>query len=293
MTLDYYRIFYYVAKYKSFSKAAKILRNNQPNISRTMNNMESEFGCKLLIRSHAGITLTPEGEQLYEHVAIAIEQLYQGENEVIAHKTLEHGHLSIGVSETALNIFLLSKLEQFHKKYPQVTLKISNHSSIQAIDALEKNKVDIAIVTSPIEIKKPLYTTPLYTFEEVLIGGQEYKELANQTLSLFDVSQYPLITLGKNTSTFAFYSRLFLSEQISIRQDLEVATADQILPLVKHNLGIGFYPKELILNDLQNESIYEIGLNRKNPERQILLVQDATHANNIATHKFIQTLQEA
>lgn len=53
MTLDYYRIFYYVAKYKSFSKAAKILHNNQPNISRTMNNIESEFGCKLLVRSHS------------------------------------------------------------------------------------------------------------------------------------------------------------------------------------------------------------------------------------------------
>ena len=32
MTLDYYRIFYYVAKYKSFSKAARMLDNNQPNI---------------------------------------------------------------------------------------------------------------------------------------------------------------------------------------------------------------------------------------------------------------------
>ncbi len=102
MTLDYYRIFYYVAKYKSFSKAAKILHNNQPNISRTMNNIESEFGCKLLVRSHSGITLTPEGEQLYEHVAIAIEQLYQGECEILSNKTLEHGHISIGVSETAL-----------------------------------------------------------------------------------------------------------------------------------------------------------------------------------------------
>ena len=91
-----------------------------------------------LVRSHSGITLTPEGEQLYEHVAIAIEQLYQGESEILSNKTLEHGHISIGVSETALNIFLLSKLEQFHKAYPQVKIKLSNHSSIQAVDALEK-----------------------------------------------------------------------------------------------------------------------------------------------------------
>ena len=71
MPFDYYRIFYYVAKYKSFSKAAKFLHNNQPNITRCMNIMESELGCTLFIRSHRGIKLTPEGEQLYAHVAIA------------------------------------------------------------------------------------------------------------------------------------------------------------------------------------------------------------------------------
>lgn len=43
MTLDYYRIFYYVAKYKSFSKAARMLDNNQPNITRCMNILESEL----------------------------------------------------------------------------------------------------------------------------------------------------------------------------------------------------------------------------------------------------------
>ena len=62
MTLDYYRIFYYVAKYKSFSKAARMLDNNQPNITRCMNILESELDCKLLNRSHKGITLTPEGK---------------------------------------------------------------------------------------------------------------------------------------------------------------------------------------------------------------------------------------
>lgn len=79
MTLDYYRIFYYVAKYKSFSKAARMLDNNQPNITRCMNILESELDCKLLNRSHKGITLTPEGNTLYSHVSIAMKQLEDAE----------------------------------------------------------------------------------------------------------------------------------------------------------------------------------------------------------------------
>ena len=45
ITYDYYRIFYYVAMYKSFSKAAKALMSNQPNVTHFMNNLEYQLGC--------------------------------------------------------------------------------------------------------------------------------------------------------------------------------------------------------------------------------------------------------
>lgn len=50
-----------------------------------------------------------------------------------------------------MRLYLLDKLQEFHKDYPHVRLKISNHSTPQAIDALEKGLVDIAMVTSPLE----------------------------------------------------------------------------------------------------------------------------------------------
>ena len=71
ITYDYYRIFYYVAKYKSFSKAANVLGSNQPNITKFMNNLESQLRCKLFVRSNRGTVLTPEGEKLYTHVAMS------------------------------------------------------------------------------------------------------------------------------------------------------------------------------------------------------------------------------
>ena len=61
VSYEYYKIFYYVWKYKSFSRAAKVLYNSQPNITRTMNNLETELGCKLFVRSNKGISLTTEG----------------------------------------------------------------------------------------------------------------------------------------------------------------------------------------------------------------------------------------
>ena len=105
VTYDYYRIFYYAAKYKSFSQAATILMSNQPNVTRAIHNLESQLGCRLFIRSNRGAELTPEGERLYSHVAIAYEHLHAAELELENEKKLEQGTVTIGVSEIALHCF--------------------------------------------------------------------------------------------------------------------------------------------------------------------------------------------
>ena len=51
---EYYKIFYYVAKYQNFTKAARVLGNNQPNITHSMNRLESQLNCVLFTRSNRG-----------------------------------------------------------------------------------------------------------------------------------------------------------------------------------------------------------------------------------------------
>lgn len=86
VSYDYYRIFYYVAKYGSFTRAASILMNSQPNITRTIANLEKELDCRLFLRTNRGVTLTPEGKKLFAHVEIAHEQLQNGELELASEK---------------------------------------------------------------------------------------------------------------------------------------------------------------------------------------------------------------
>ena len=53
VSYDYYRIFYYVAKYGSFTRAASILMNSQPNITRTIANLEKELDCRLFLHNES------------------------------------------------------------------------------------------------------------------------------------------------------------------------------------------------------------------------------------------------
>lgn len=291
MSYEYYRIFYYVAKYKNLTTAAQVLHSNQPNLSRTIKLMEHELGCSLLIRSNRGISLTPEGELLYSHVKIAVEQLQTAEEELQMVNGLQKGLITIGASETALRLLLLPVLSEFKKAYPDIRVRIQNHLTTQAVESVKNGSVDFAVVASPSDIPKPLKYSSLIQFQDILIGGTAFLNLAKQSISLKELEHYPLICLGKHTMTYHFYDTFYRSHGISLRPELEAATTDQILPMVKSNLGLGYIPEIFAKEALCAGEICQIPLKETIPYREIYLVENEERPLTIAAGALKEMLQ--
>ena len=53
VNFEYYRIFYYVAKYHNFTKAAHTLGSSQPNVTRAMNCLEQQINTTLFVPTGA------------------------------------------------------------------------------------------------------------------------------------------------------------------------------------------------------------------------------------------------
>lgn len=290
ITYDYYRIFYYVAKYKSFSKAAIILTSNQPNITRVINNLESQLACKLFVRSNKGVFLTPEGEKLYEHVSVAYQHLHSAELELASDRGLKSGMISIATSETALHLLLLPALRKFHQRYPGVRLRISNNSTPQAIRSLSNGLVDFAVATTPLDIQKPLKKTDLFEFREILIGSGKYKFLSHTPHHLSQLTEYPLICLERSTKTYEFYSEFYLKHGLILNPDTEAATTAQMLPMIQYDLGIGFLPELLAREAIRQGEVFRIPLIEEVPARNICLLEDKSRPLGIAANELKQTL---
>ncbi len=284
ITYDYYRIFYYVAKYKSFSRAADILMSNQPNITRTMNNLESQLNCKLFVRSNRGVYLTPEGEQLFSHVSVAYEQLNMAELELAKNKSLQSGIVSIGISATALHSIFLPVLERFHTDFPGIRLRLSNFTTPQAVRSLQRGIADFAIATTPFHIDRSIRQTPLKFFREVLIGGRYYQEFAREAHHLSELESFPFICLHPGTATYESQSGFFLNHNLELKPDIEVGTTDQLLMMVKSNLGIGFIPKDFIKAKFETGEIVSIPLKEQIPRRSICLLEDKSRPLSIAAN---------
>lgn len=293
VSYDYYRVFYHVARCGSFTRAADVLLSNQPNITRVINNLEQELGCRLFLRSRRGVTLTPEGETLYARVQIAQEQLQAAEYELAQGRRLQSGYVSLGASETALHGLLLPVLRQFRRSYPGVHIQITNHSTPQAVAAVRSGLVELAVVTTPTGLDRPLLEVPLREFQDILIAGRDYLPLREKVLRLRDLEDYPLICLGRETKTFAFFSRLFVRYGLVLRPDIEAATTGQILPMVKSGLGLGLLPQLFALEALQKGEVFQIRLAEPVPKRGICLVKDRGRALSIAAQELEKMIIQA
>lgn len=291
---DYYRIFYYVARYQSLTRAAHALQSNQPNVTRTINALERELGCRLFQRSHRGVTLTPEGEKLFAHVQIMQEQLQAAEYELAGSRSLQSGSVSIGASETALHGLLLPVLRRFRQQHPGVRFQITNHSSPQAVAALRAGLVELAVVCTPCdEISKPLAEIPLRPTQDVLVAGPEYADLAARPLTLQEVADLPLVCLGPGSSTYTFFGQLFAQQGLTLSPDIQAATADQILPMVRYGLGLGFVPMELARGPLEKGEVIQLSLDQPISARWISLVKDKSRPLSVAALELEKTLRAA
>lgn len=291
---EYYKIFYYVAKYENLTKAATALKTSQPAVTRTIHKLEGELGCRLFTRSKTGMKLTPEGRTFYGYVAAGCAQFFKGENDLSNLISLENGTIYISATETALHCYLFQAMEEFNSLYPNVRFKILNNSTTESVNAVKEGKVDLAFVSANLQVAKPLRMKILRKYRDILIAGMRFEGLkaGKEELSLKELVSYPWISLTAETITRRFLNEYFEKNGLTFAPDMELATTDMILPAVRHNLGLGFIPAEFADAELKSGQVFEIKVKEKLPERNIVLIYDMEYPQSIAAKEFQKFLKE-
>ena len=290
ISFEYYKIFYFVAKYGNITKAATALGSNQPNVTRVMKLLESQLNCRLFVREARGISLTEEGERLFSHVEIAYKHLINAQEEIFRQDSRSCGSVEIGATDTALHLFLLNALRSFKLEHPAIRIKIYNHTSLEILKHLISGRLNFAVITSPFEIPKTFSCVKALDFSEILVGGTQYKELCNTALELKDIKNYPWIGLSRGSATYNLYKNFFIEHRIDLEPDMEVTTADLMLPLIENNLGIGFVPEKLAMPLLEEKKLVQIHLDCNIPKRSIQIVSDKDRGKGLAAETFFKYL---
>ncbi|WP_087974717.1 LysR family transcriptional regulator [Oceanobacillus rekensis] len=266
--LDLYKIFCRVGKSNSFSKAAESLYMTQPAVSQSIMQLERELDTRLFNRTPKGVTLTHEGELLFEYANSAINLINVGEERILEFKNLTTGELKIGVGDTISKHFLLPYLEDFHNKYPRIKLNIVNGTTLELSSALKSGAVDIILCNFPIN-DSTLAQIPCMETHDIFVCGEKFKYVLSKPLSFDELTNLPLILLEPKSNSRRYVENHLKSKGLSLSPEIELGSHDLLLEFAKINLGIACVTKEFSREYLDSGLLYEVKLTEEIPNRSI------------------------
>ena len=291
MDINYelYKVFYHVANTLSFSEASKQLFISQSAVSQSIKVLEKKLNQPLFIRSTKRVQLTPEGEILLKHIEPAMNLIRQGENQLLEANTLNGGQLRIGASDTICRYYLVPYLKDFHRRYPNVHIKVTNQTSIACAKLLESGQVDFAITNYPNSgLSNTQNVRIIREFKDVFVANDEYKELKVKTVSLKDLKQFPILMLDRKSTTSEFLHSMFQRHQLDLVPEIELSSNDLLIDLARIGLGVAFVPDYCIPDN--ERSLFKVQIEEELPTRQIVVASNDSLPISQAAKQFMEML---
>jgi DNA-binding transcriptional LysR family regulator len=237
--LRHIRYFMAVAEELHFRRAAERLGVAQPALSRAVKHLEIELDVLLFERSNRSVRMTSAGEAFYN----GSESLWRCLESAVENTKLasqgKSGPLRIGYTDAAISGRLPNLLKDFQKLQPNVVIQPMNYTTVNQIDMLETDALDIGFVTGPVTRKG--YDTCHISFEKyICVVCDEHPLATRRSVRLEELADENFVH-GEQKGWQQFHAGLFplcQSRGFTPRIVQEAFNSAGVLSLVSAAMGI-------------------------------------------------------
>nr|WP_299044843.1 LysR family transcriptional regulator [uncultured Tateyamaria sp.] len=244
MELRHLRYFVAVADHGGISHAADRLNIAQPAVSRQIRDLEADVGVDLLLREGRRVVLTDAGRAFAARARAVLAASENAAEEARRIDKGEAGHLRIGLLESASWAgHLPIALSRFARAYPDVRLDVVPMGSVEQIDALLTDKLDVGFVyPQPNLVVDALTLLPLRTDDVVMAASADLVFDTDGPLDLDDIDGLPIVSFPRSVAP-GYHDALFgalsgIGFDPVVVQEAETETT--ILSLVSAGVGCAF-----------------------------------------------------
>lgn len=289
INFDLYKTFYVVANCSTITEAAKKLMISQPAVTKAIKNLEAQLHGTLFIRNKTGIKLTENGKKFYNYVSSAIEQMQDASNLFDNINKIESGEIKIGTSNTILKYYLIHKLKNYSKQYPNVNISIEESYTPNLINMVKNSTLDLAIIYASDDDRKldGLNVYKIQTLNYCFIGNKKYKEFSKKVVSMDELKNESLILNTINP----IQTTLLKDKNSKYQAHINLASHSLVYEFVKEGFGIGLVVKEFIKKNLEDEDLYEIKTKEKLESLNLILVTNKSTFPTYATAQLINIIK--
>ena len=290
--LELYRVFKEVAEVGNITAAAQALYISQSAVSQSIKQLERDLQTRLFARNSRGVTLTAEGQMLYEYVRSAMGLLETGEEKLSQTRELQMGQLTIGASDTVTSQFLLPYLDTFHKRHPAIHIQIVSGRSHKVLGLLRSGKVDIAFASTPAD-DAGLRIYPCFDTHAIFVAGAEYPCDFRHVYTLEEIAAFPLILLDRKASSRVFLEQYFLQNGLKLNPEIELGARSLLVDLAAIGFGVAGVTEEFVRKELDSGRLKKLKTSFEIPARSVDMCLLSDVPQSAAAERFTDFVKDS
>ena len=254
MDLKHLRYLIATAEAGSVSAGARRLRVAQPAVSRRLMELENRLGRTLFRRTSRGVTLTQDGEQIYNS-ALGILRAFDTLPDVLEDNGREiTGRVEIGLPTVASAALSGRLLFAAMDRYPGIDLHLVESYSGFLRDWIQSGRLDLAVLCDP-EPNNSLVIENMVCEELWLIGAPPKMTGYPNEVSLRDLKGLPLVLAGQQHTIRELIENAASGEGFSPTVVVEADALHLVKMVVASGRAFGLVPRNAIWSELRAGTI--------------------------------------
>lgn len=239
--MEFKHIEYFIkaSKYTSMSKAAEDLFISQQALSKCMQNLENELGCKLFLRTVKGSTLTDEGRKLYERFAPIVEQFHDAEVKAYAELSQHPRKITVTSSPLIFGVLAPNILYSFKEKYPNYELEIIESADTEVEKYVLDDPSHFGLIVEPEHWHGEKFDfIKVHTYQLGICFHKDDPLAQRETVRFEELRDYPFVAVDKRS----YYQEIIRQKGKACGFEpniiFESADVNQLCSLVNQGKGI-------------------------------------------------------
>ena len=234
--------FMHVAELGSFTKAAQQLGYTQSTVSFQIKQLEEELGCLLFERINHTITLTDQGQELVQY-ARQVRALTDEFKERSGSADQLAGLVHILTPDSVCEEMVTRRYMDFHRKYPQISVRFTTGDTAMLLDKLDHNEADIIITLDQQAYNKDYVIAREEQLPMHFVTNANSKFAGKQGLSIRDIADEPFVLTEHGQGYRRVLDRELAKKHMHLTPALEIGRTDMITSILTQGNMISFLPE--------------------------------------------------
>ncbi len=255
----------------SLAAAAEVMCLTQSALSHSIRKLEQDYNLRIWQRDGRKLRLTQAGFyllQLSEHV---LPLLDQADETLRAYSDGKRGKLRIGMECHPCYEWLLTVVEPFLKRWPDVDLDVIQRFRFNGLEALRNHQIDMLITSDPIQ-DEGLINTGVFDYELQLVVADGHAFAGKEWVEAGDLQAEILYTFPVARDRLDVFTRFLVPAGVEPRHQQTMETTEIMLQLVAAHRGVCTLPGWLVERFRQDYAIKGIGLGEPGVHKTLYLV---------------------